>query len=179
MHIALRPVLTPLLLLCLSACTPAKLYEAGSKMAQVAWNPDTPLGANNEQPSAATVTLYAEAGINKNSFGQASPIDVWLYQLSDDGKLKTIDFMTMSADPKAALTTSYVSHKDFQVEPGKAKVISDWEFDKETRFIGVAAGYQNIDKVNWRTVETVHPKGEKYKITVAIKAAAITIQVDR
>ncbi len=175
----LRHIALPALALSIGACTPAKVYEAGAKMAQVAMNPDTPVGANNDQPSVATVTLYAEAGVNKNGFGQASPVDVWLYQLSDDGKLKTIDFMTMSADPKTALGTSYISHKDFQVEPGKAKIIDDWQFDKETRFVGVAAGYQNIDKVNWRSVESVHPKGEKYKITVAIKAADISIQLDR
>jgi type VI secretion system protein VasD len=176
---SLRHLVIPLLALSIGACTPANIYQAGAKMTQVAMNPEIPVGANKDQPSVATVTLYAEAGVNKNGFGQPSPVDVWLYQLSDDGKLKTIDFMTMSADPKTALGTSYISHKDFQIEPGKAKIVDDWEFDKDARFIGVAAGYQNIDKVNWRAVEDVHPKGEKYKITVAVKVADISIQVDR
>jgi type VI secretion system protein VasD len=179
MRFGLTLLLPLALTLGVGACTPAKMYEGASKMAKVAMDPDTPLGKQDEQPSNSTVTLYAEAEVNKNSFGQASPVDVWLYQLSDDGKLKTTDFMTMSADPKVALGTSYVSHKDFQVEPGKAKIISDWKFDKDTRFVGVAAGYQNIDLVNWRSTESVHPTGENYKITVAIKAKDISIQIEK
>jgi type VI secretion system protein VasD len=174
-----RHLLFPFMALCIASCSPAKMYEGGAKMMQVAWNPDTPLGGPGDQPSTSTVTLYAEGNINKNVQGQPSPVDVWLYQLGDDGKLKTIDFMTMSADPKAALGTSYISHKDFQVEPGKAKIIDDWKFEKETRFVGVAIGYQNIDQVNWRSVANVHATGEKYKITVAIKEKDISIQVDR
>jgi type VI secretion system protein VasD len=79
------PLWLALALLCagVSGCTPAKTMEAAGKMAKIAMNPDIPIGPPKDQPSVATITLYAEPGVNKNDFGQATPVDVWVFQLSD------------------------------------------------------------------------------------------------
>ncbi|PYE85280.1 type VI secretion system lipoprotein TssJ [Phyllobacterium leguminum] len=168
-------------LLCglLTACTPAKTVEAVSKMSKIAMNPDMPIGEPKDQPSKATITLYEDPGVNRNADGQTAPVDVWVFQLSDDGKLMTSDFMSLSQDPKATLGTSYVSHKEKQVAPGQSEILSTWELDKETSFIGVAVGYQAIDMVNWRTAEKVNATGENYNILIPIRAKGVSVQVHR
>jgi type VI secretion system protein VasD len=165
--------------LALAACTPKKAIEAATKMAKVAVDPDTPVGEPKDQPSTAAFALYAEKDVNKNPFGQPAPVDIWIFQLSDDAKLRTLDFMTLSADPKAALGVSYVAHKETQVEPGKSKIIEPWEIKTDVSAIGVAVGYRNIQTVNWRALDVIKQKGETYKIVVAIRARDVSIQIHR
>jgi type VI secretion system protein VasD len=149
-------------------------------MGQVAMNPDISVGLSpKDTPSKATISLYAEKDVNKNTFGQASPVDVWLFQLSDENRLKTLDYITLTANPKDALSEAYVEHKQTQIEPGKSKVIENWEFKKDTIAIGVAVGFREIDKVNWRALEVVKPKGEEYKIVVAVRDKDVLIDVHR
>lgn len=165
--------------LALAACTPQKAVEAASKMAKIAMDPDTPLGPPKDQPSKATFSLYAEKGVNRNAFGQPAPVEIWVFQLSDDAKLRTLDFATLSANPKDALGTSYVTHKETQVEPGKSKIIEEWEIKPDVTALGVAVGFRNIQSVNWRALDVIKAKGETYKIVVAIRASDVSIQIHR
>ncbi|MDE3746470.1 type VI secretion system lipoprotein TssJ [Methylobacterium radiotolerans] len=164
---------------CLAACTPLQTIQGATKIGQIMMNPDMPIGPPKDQPSKATVAIYVEEDANKNAFGQAAPVDVWLFQLSDDTRLRTLDFATLSASPKDALGTSYVAHKEKQVEPGNSKVIDDWEIEEETSNIGVAVGYKDIDHINWRSLDAIRPKGETYKIVVAIRGRNVAIQTHR
>ncbi len=163
----------------LTGCTPKKAIEAVGKMAKVAMDPDMPIGPPKDEPSKATFTVYSEPGVNKNAYGESSPMDVWLVQLSDEGKFLTTDFETLTADMKSSLGPSYVSHKQIQAEPNKSKIISDWEIAKETRLIGVISGYKDIDRTDWRTIENINPTGENYKIVIVTKAKYVLLEVHR
>lgn len=168
-----------MLAVAVAGCTPQKALEAAKKMAQVAMDPETPIGPPKDQPSKATFSIYAEKGVNRNAFGQAAPVDLWIFQLSDDAKLRTLDFTTLSANPKDALGTSYVTHKETQVEPGKSKIIEEWEIKPDVTALGVAVGFRNINTVNWRALDVIKAKGETYKIVVAIRANDVSIQIHR
>lgn len=162
-----------------TGCTPAKTMQAASKMAKIAMDPDMAIGPPKDQPSVANITLYAEPGVNKNDFGQASPVDVWVFQLSDEDKLMSTDFLTLSDDPKGALATSYVSHQQKQVKPGESAIMPAIKLDDETTLIGVAVGYSNIENVKWRAVERVKATGEEYNILVPIRSKSVAVQIHR
>jgi type VI secretion system protein VasD len=164
----------------LSACSPQQALQGAQKMGQVAMNPDVAVGLlPKDTASKATVSIYGEKDINPNPFNQPQPVDVWLFQLSDDSRLKTLDYITLTSDPKGSLAEAYVEHKQTQIEPGKSKVIEDWEFKKDTVAFGVAVGFREIDKVNWRAQVDVKPKGETYQIVVAIRGKDVFIDVHR
>lgn len=166
-------------LLCLStACTPARTLEAVGKIGKIAMNPDIPLGPPKDQPSDATITLYAEPGANRTPMADA-PVDVWIFELSGDDQLMSTDFLSLSQSPKDALGPSYVKHQTKQLSPGASEVLPIMKLTKDTNFIGVAVGFSNLDKAVWRAVAKVKPVGENYNIVVPLSKDKVAIQVHR
>ncbi|SFT50703.1 type VI secretion system protein VasD [Pseudovibrio denitrificans] len=163
-------------LLVLGACEAQKIPE---KVFKVVMDPGIPVGEPKDQPSLIDVTIFSEPGSNKNDLGESVPIDVWVFQLGDDGKLLQSSFEEATEDYENALGTTFVDVKEVQVMPGESKVVTELELDKETVFIGLVGGYAKPEKVDWRAVEKVKPKGETYKLLAVISRKKIITNLHR
>ncbi|WP_150523509.1 type VI secretion system lipoprotein TssJ [Roseibium sediminis] len=170
-------VLSAIALVCLLPGCGAQ--EIPGKVIKVIKDPKIPVGEPKDQPSLVDITVYSETGANRNEGGESVPIDVWVFQLSDDGKFFQADFETLVTDPKAVLSTTFVKVKEVQVEPGQSKTINELELEKDTTFIGIAGGYMEPDKVDWRTVEAVKSKGETYKLLAVMNRRKIITNLHR
>ena len=163
-------------LLVLSACGAQKIP---GKVFKVIADPEIPVGEPKDQPSLIDVIIFSEPGSNKNDLGESVPIDVWVFQLSDDGKLLQSSFEELTEDYKNALGTTFVDVKEVQVMPGESKVLTELEIDKKTAFIGLVGGYVTPEKVDWRAVEPVKPKGETYKLLAVLNRKIIITNLHR
>ncbi|WP_208993120.1 type VI secretion system lipoprotein TssJ [Roseibium sp. TrichSKD4] len=160
----------------LSACG---AQEIPGKVIKVIADPKIAVGEPKDQPTLVDITVYAEPGANRNDGGEAVPIDVWIFQLSDDGKFFQAEFDRLTTEPAAVLSTTFVKVKEVQVPPGESKTINELELKKDTTFIGIAGGYVDPDKVDWRTVEAVKSKGETYKLLAVMNRRKIITNLHR
>jgi len=150
-----------------------------AKIRQILADPSLEVGkANTEVASVATVTVYAEPDANQTDYGEA-PVELWIFELSDPDELMSSDFMALTEDPKQALSTSYIKHYKKQVVAGRSTVLAPFDLDGRTNYIGVAAGYANIDAAKWRAVERVKPKGETYSVMIPVTKRRVMLQLHR
>ncbi len=162
--------------LTVSAC---EVPKATKKIVQILSNPDIPIGDQKDQPSIATLTVYAESGSNRNQLGESVPIDIWIYQLRDDSTFKTLDYFGAIEQPKEYLSTSYVDHVQLRIEDGDSRIVDRLEINKNTRYIGVIGGYSDAETQVWRQAEKINFRGEEYKILITLSRTGVKIHPHR
>lgn len=122
----IRICLSMLLMSCLSGCTttqPAKL---------------------------TTLTLQSSADINPNLFGRPSPIAITVYQLTDADAFKQADYFALQNQAATLLGKDLLTKKSLFLLPNESRKL-EINLDNKTRYLGVIAGYTELDAGTWRT----------------------------
>lgn len=163
-------------LLMMSAC---EVQKIPGKIVKIIADPGIPVGEPKDQPTLIDITVFAEPGANKNDLSENVPIDVWIFQLGDDGKLLQSSFKEATEGYEEALGSTFVDVKEVQVMPGESKVVKELELDEDTMFIGLVGGYSKPENVDWRAVEQVKPKGETYKLLTVLSRNTIITNLHR
>ncbi|WP_417552570.1 type VI secretion system lipoprotein TssJ [Marinomonas fungiae] len=93
--------------------------------------------------------MSATDTLNPDINGQPSPIEIRVFQLSSTTEFEQADFFDLYQDNP--LPSSLLDTRIFIIKPGeKAQVVTD--LDLETKFIGVVAGYRDLDHSVWHDV---------------------------
>ena len=116
----IKSILLCMTILMLQGCGAQKIP---GKIMEVIKDPNIQVGDEKKQQSTVDLTFYAEPNSNKNEGGEAVPLDIWVFQLSDDGKFLNTDFFTLTEIPKEGLGTTYIKLKEYQIEPEKSKIV--------------------------------------------------------
>ena len=98
--------------------------------------------------------LTAHAAVNPDITGRPSPVAVKVYQLRSAGSFESSDFFSLYNQAATVLGADLVSSTDITVRPGESKKF-DEEIDPKTRFVGVVAGFRDIENASWRAVVPV------------------------
>lgn len=109
------------------------------------------------KPVPITGNLIAAGAVNPDITGRASPVAVKIYQLKSVGSFESSDFFALYTQPAAALGADLVSSTEVTVRPGETKRF-DQEIDPLTRFVGIVAGFRNLENAQWRAVAPVPAK---------------------
>lgn len=167
--------------ICLSLALAFSLGGCGTagKVAKVVTNPGVEVGEPKDQPSVMELTAYAELGSNTNEFGERVPINVWVFQLSDDTAFLQSDYFELTENPRRALGSAMEDFERIQIEPGESKVIKEIKIERQATYLGIVAGYIDIDRKNWRTVSDIKPRGETYSTLVAARSNSIFLDIHR
>jgi len=106
------------------------------------------------KPIPITGMLSAHAAVNPDITGRPSPVVVKVYQLHSAGSFESSDFFSLYNQAATVLGADLVSSTDIIVRPGESKKF-DQEIDPRTRFVGVVAGFRDIQNASWRAVAAV------------------------
>jgi type VI secretion system protein VasD len=98
--------------------------------------------------------LAADAGLNPDVSGRPSPVTVKVYQLHTSGSFESSDFFSLYSQAATVLGADLVSSTDIIVRPGESKTFGQ-EIDPRTRFVGIVAGFRDIQNANWRALVPV------------------------
>ena len=113
--------------------------------------------------------LAAHAGVNPDISGRPSPVAVKVYQLHSSGSFESSDFFSLYNQAAAVLGADLVSSTDIIVSPGESKKF-DQEIDPRTRFVGIVAGFRDIQNASWRALLPVPAKDlSKQRLEVTVK----------
>jgi type VI secretion system protein VasD len=122
-------------------------------------------------PTIVELTVTAAPDANPSTDGQPSPIAIRIYQLGATGAFEKADYFQLHDHEAAVLGQDLVARDEVILTPGGSKTMSV-EVKTGTKFLGVAAGYRNIDQATWRADLGV-PANQTTK--VAVTAGKLTL----
>jgi type VI secretion system protein VasD len=125
------------------------------------------------KPIPITGIVIAHAAVNPDITGRPSPVAVKVYQLRSAGSFESSDFFSLYNQGATVLGADLVSSTDITVRPGESKKF-DEEIDPKTRFVGVVAGFRNVENASWRAVAPVPAdKLAEQRLEVSVKDLAV------
>jgi type VI secretion system protein VasD len=118
------------------------------------------------------VTISASQTINPGPSGKASPLSLRLYVLRSPGKFQSVDYFELKNNGGSALGGDVVDSSDISIRPGETKTVS-LNSGIDGAYIGVAAGYREIDSANWRA-QTSIGDGTNFAVTASKSSVSIS-----
>jgi type VI secretion system protein VasD len=127
-------------------------------------------------------TLEAVENVNPDPTGRPSPLLVKVFQLAAVDKFEAADYFALSDAAEATLGADLLGVESVLLAPGDRKPY-EGEFDPQTRFIGVIAGYRDIHQAKWRAVVEMPEKsmlklGKRGGVRIKADSLAISVNVE-
>lgn len=136
-------------------------------------------------PVPLEIGFAASERLNPADTGRPSPVVVRIFELSEQGAFLSVDFFALFESREALPTDSVVNVQEFVAMPGEVRVIRR-KAAATTRFLGVAAGYRDVEGSAWRAlvpVQAPHRAGtlwsggvspqQRFRIVVGARAVSI------
>lgn len=124
------------------------------------------------QPSGATVAINVKSAqyLNPDLQGVAVPVVLTIYQLKNPYTFKQSTYTALEANSNQVLGTALLDKDMVEVRPHSQLHLSE-PIALDTKFIGITAGYRNIDNAVWRQVIPIDPvKHKTSKISVNLQS---------
>jgi type VI secretion system protein VasD len=131
--------------------------------------------ASAPKPTEIEGSVSAAANVNPSVSQRPSPLVIRLYELKTASAFNNADFVSLYQRDQAELGGDLVAREEVVLNPGESRPIRRVAAP-ETRFIGVLAGYRDLDRAKWRTVVPVQP-ARKQTLTITAGELAITATV--
>jgi type VI secretion system protein VasD len=131
--------------------------------------------ASAPKPTEIEGSLTAVANVNPSVSQRPSPLLVRLYELKTASAFNNADFVSLYQRDQAELGADLVAREEIVLNPGESRPIRRVA-GPETRFIGVLAGYRDLDRAKWRTVVPVQ-QARKQTLTITAGELAISATV--
>lgn len=138
-----------------------------------------------ELPVPVRLSIAASERLNPTEQGRASPVVVRVYEMVASSYFQGADFFTLLGDLDKAKNEEVKDVQEYVLMPGEVRVVRR-KADLNTRYLGVVAGYRDLQGSAWRSLVAVSPPHragrlwssdtspeQKYRIAVGEKAIAI------
>jgi type VI secretion system protein VasD len=125
-------------------------------------------------PTIVISELAASSDVNPNVAGTPSPIFVRVYELKAPTAFAATDFFSLWEDDGKALGKDLEDRQEVVLSPGQQSKL-EREFGASSRFLGVAAAYQDLPNATWRAIQPVPPNKTT---TVQIRVGRLALAVE-
>lgn len=115
-----------------------------------------------------TFSIVAGDDVNPSLWGQASPVEIQVFELVDDSMFMSSSYDQLKADYKKALKSNFVKSYDYVLTPGQFKFVNQIEVDEETNYIGIMANFSDIELSEWKKAVKVLNKGREYHLLMLL-----------
>jgi type VI secretion system protein VasD len=133
-------------------------------------------GSSPPPPTVVELTLVAAPDVNPDPAGRPQPIFVRYYQLAATSAFDSADYFQLHDKEAAVLGANLLDRQELPLTPGASQKVSITA-KPGTTAIGVAAGYRDIDRAQWRADAPVAP-GKTTKLTVQIGKLSVSVAPD-
>lgn len=133
------------------------------------------------KPTKARMTVSAQADVNPDADGRASPVVVRVYQLQQDAKFANADFFALFDDEAQALGADLLARDEVTLAPGERKEVQV-DVKGEAKFVGAIAAYRDIRNSQWRALKPAPKKGlldviKKDGVQVDVARAKVSVTI--
>lgn len=128
-----------------------------------------------QQGTKIKFSLASVQYLNPDIKGNPSPLVVSIYQLKSAIAFKKISYNELIKNTGKSLGTNLIDKQDIEIKPNMRRSITQY-ITSDTTYIGVAAGYQNIDRANWRSIITVPHTKKKINLGINFESQGLQIK---
>lgn len=135
------------------------------------------LAGCSSPPKPTTVDLHisADADVNPDARGRASPLNVRVYALKTASVFDAADFFALFEKDQATLGGDLLRREELLLAPGQARTLH-LTLGDDVRMLAFMAAYRDIDRARWRATIDVLPHQPQ---TVQLRCAARQLQASR
>lgn len=125
-----------------------------------------------------TMEVASQPNVNPDSSGRPSPIIVKMYEMKSDMAFRQGDFQLLFMEPMKVLGSELVAVDELTFVPGEARTV-EYIPMPETRYVGVLAGFRQMERAKWRTVVPVNSEEENTILLELNDTSMIVIDPDK
>jgi type VI secretion system protein VasD len=125
------------------------------------------------RPTAIRADVVAGADVNPDARGRPSPVVVKVFELKSLAAFEAADFFSLFEKDKETLGGELLARDELSLVPG-AKREFVREAKPDTRFLGVVAGYRDLERSTWRAAVPV-PAQKTTSVIVRLEARKVSI----
>jgi type VI secretion system protein VasD len=119
--------------------------------------------------------ISATADVNPDLQGRPSPIILHVLELNSEEQFNRLDYVSLTQSSGAALGPDLLGKTRLILSPGDSRQLP-LELNPQTTFIGLVAGYRDIDNAAWRTSIPI-AQGDTKGISITLEHQSITTTV--
>ena len=112
------------------------------------------LAACGSSPSRLKLSIQASAQLNPGPEGDPAPLALRFLELVSVNAFMTTPFAALFYNPSNALRSDLLDSFPIDVTPS-ADIKTTRVLSEQTQFLGIVAGYRNIDDATWRMTQKV------------------------
>lgn len=105
---------------------------------------------NLEQPQKVTLNVQTTTDVNQDILGQAAPIALTFYQLTDQKHFSQADFSDLKTNVTKTLADTLLNQKTVVIPAGVSEKIA-LTLQPGCEVLGVIAAYRDLQHKTWRT----------------------------
>jgi type VI secretion system protein VasD len=134
------------------------------------------VGCASAPPEDVTIkgSIQASEDVNPDASGRPSPLVIKIFQLKGRSKFEQAEYFALFDDAEATLGADLLAVEQLMLTPGEYRAY-EGEFDPDTRFVGVIAGYRDINQAEWRSLVEMPEKS----VIKFLKRSALVINAGR
>jgi type VI secretion system protein VasD len=118
------------------------------------------------------ITIEAAADVNPDLQGRPSPVILHLMELKSIEQFNGLDYMGITNASGAPLGSDLVSRNQIILSPGAAQSMP-MVLDPATAYLGIVAGYRDIDNATWRVAVAIN-QNEHRSVTVRLSQSQLS-----
>lgn len=126
-----------------------------------------------ERPAKVVLVFIAEPAINPDPAGRPSPVYFKLLELKATAAFDGADYAALERDAGKKLGGELKGEHEVMLRPG-ATLVRRVTPQPESRFLGVVAGFRDIEQARWRAVQAI-PAQETTVLVIRVDRAQFTI----
>lgn len=127
------------------------------------------------KPTTVTATISTAADVNPDARKRPSPLVVRIYELGGAAQFEAADFLSLYERDRETLGGDLIAKEEWVMRPGEKR---EWKktLSPQAKFVGVVAGYRDLERARWRAVVGVKPQVENV-LTIRADALAVAASV--
>jgi type VI secretion system protein VasD len=132
-------------------------------------------GAFTAGCSKPTIGLIvaSQPNVNPDHSNRPSPVIVKMYELRNDLAFKQADFRALFDTPVQVLGADLIATDEIVFIPGEARRVL-YHPTPNTHFVGIVAGFRQMDRALWRVIKAVDPEEETW-LAMELNDASILV----
>ena len=120
----------------------------------------------------AKLYLNSAQYLNPNINGRPSPVVLSVYELKSAYAFKQASYYALTSNLAKTLGPNLIDKQTIEIRPNSSKSFTQ-DLSPNTHYIGLIAGYRNIDQSTWRQVIPVTAGKKKIKINVTLESQGL------
>ena len=124
----------------------------------------------------AKLYLNSAQYLNPDINGRPSPVVLSVYELKSAYSFKQASYYALSSNLAKTLGPNLIDKQTIEIRPNSSKTFTQ-DMSPNTHYIGLIAGYRNIDQSTWRKVIPVTPGKKTIKINVTLESQGLVATI--